>query len=411
MKWREPKGSETSQTARPKGFDDYDFRLGDILRGERATLGKSLLDVEKELKIKANYVAAIENCDPTVFESQGFIAGSVRSYARYLELDPDIIYTLFCNESGFQTMHGMAKESAKENDNKYSNRTLEDSLFIKPTTAYLPKQQRWYENIEPGAVGSLCVTIALVSALGYGAWSFFQEIQKVDITPTESQPVVLTELQNLPTALNIKNNLMLDNTENVQEGSSRINRIYRSTALDQPVIVARDEPISKLDPNQFGLFAPIPSSEEIGIEEIISELIPRKNSTDENLQINFPKVSADTPPVVTLVTSKEAWIEIVAADGSVIYKNLMQPGVEFALPQTESAPKLLAGMSGYVYMAIDGVLYGPAGKGVNVVKDITLDPQSIILSYEPAQIKSDPDLQKLVAELGLNGFTAESLDQ
>ena len=55
--------------------------------------------------------------------------------------------------------------------------------------------------------------------------------------------------------------------------------------------------------------------------------------------------------------------------------------------------------------------YGPAGKGVNVVKDITLDPQSIILSYEPAQIKSDPDLQKLVAGLGLNSFTAESLDQ
>ena len=212
MKWREPKGSETSQTARPKGFDDYDFHLGDILRGERATLGKSLLDVEKELKIKANYVAAIENCDPTVFESQGFIAGSVRSYARYLELDPDIIYTLFCNESGFETMHGMAKESAKEKEKKYSNRNLEDSLFIRPTTAYLPKQQKWYENIEPGAVGSLCVTIALVSALGYGAWSFFQEIQKVDITPTESQPVVLTELQNLPTALNIKNNLMLDNT-------------------------------------------------------------------------------------------------------------------------------------------------------------------------------------------------------
>ena len=89
----------------------------------------------------------------------------------------------------------------------------------------------------------------------------------------------------------------------------------------------------------------------------------------------------------------------------------MQPGVEFVLPQTEGAPKLLAGMSGYVYMAIDGVLYGPAGKGVNVVKDVTLDPQSIILSYEPAQIKSDPDLQKLVAGLGLNSFTAESVDQ
>ena len=27
---------------RPKGFDDYEVRLGDLLRGERATLGKSV---------------------------------------------------------------------------------------------------------------------------------------------------------------------------------------------------------------------------------------------------------------------------------------------------------------------------------------------------------------------------------
>ena len=52
MKWREPKGNAISHMTHPKGFDDYEFRLGDILRGERATLGKSLLDVEKELKIK-----------------------------------------------------------------------------------------------------------------------------------------------------------------------------------------------------------------------------------------------------------------------------------------------------------------------------------------------------------------------
>ncbi len=410
MKWREPKTIEISQRAHPRGFDDYKFRLGDILRGERATLGKSLLDVEKELKIKANYIAAIENCDPTVFESQGFISGSVRSYARYLELDPDIIYELFCTESGFQTKHGIAKAINQKEEKKYSRRT-EDSLFITPTTAYLPKQKKWYENIEPGAVGSLSVTIALVSALGYGAWSFFQEIQKVDLTPTESQPIVITELQTLPTALDITNNLMLDKSGKPQEGSSRINRIYRSTALDQPVIVARDEPISKLDPNQFGLFAPIPSRDKIGIEEIISALIPKKHSDDEKVQKNFPKVSADIPPIVTLITSKEAWIEIIAADGSVIYKNLMQPGSEFVVPQTEKPPKLLAGMSGFVYMAIDGMLYGPAGDGVNVVKNVALDARSIVASYEPAQIKADPDLQKLVAEINFSSFTIKSVDQ
>ena len=89
----------------------------------------------------------------------------------------------------------------------------------------------------------------------------------------------------------------------------------------------------------------------------------------------------------------------------------MQPGSEFALPQTERPPKLLAGMSGYVYMAIDGMLYGPAGKGVNVVKNIALDAKSIIASYEPAQIKGDPDLQKLVADLQSKRVTIKSVDQ
>ena len=37
----------------PKGFDDFELKLGDMMRGERATLGKSLLDVQRELKIKA----------------------------------------------------------------------------------------------------------------------------------------------------------------------------------------------------------------------------------------------------------------------------------------------------------------------------------------------------------------------
>ncbi|HGG65003.1 MAG TPA: helix-turn-helix domain-containing protein, partial [Rhodobacteraceae bacterium] len=80
---------EAEETVQPSGFDAYDLRLGDIMRGERATLGKSLLDVQRELKIKATYVAAIENADPSAFESPSFIAGYVRSYARYLGMDPE----------------------------------------------------------------------------------------------------------------------------------------------------------------------------------------------------------------------------------------------------------------------------------------------------------------------------------
>ena len=50
----------TAEVDKPKGFDDFELRLGDVMRGERATMGKSLLDVQRELKIKATYIAAIE---------------------------------------------------------------------------------------------------------------------------------------------------------------------------------------------------------------------------------------------------------------------------------------------------------------------------------------------------------------
>ena len=97
-----------SEADKPKGFDDFELRLGDLMRGERATLGKSLLDIQRELKIKATYIAAIENADVSAFETQGFVAGYVRSYARYLGMEPDVAFQRFCTEAGFTVAHGMS---------------------------------------------------------------------------------------------------------------------------------------------------------------------------------------------------------------------------------------------------------------------------------------------------------------
>mgnify|MGYP000600673845 CR=1 FL=1 len=59
-----------------KGFDDFEVRLGDIMRGERATHGKSLMDVQHELKIKAAYIAAVEDADPSVFEPSTLLSAA-----------------------------------------------------------------------------------------------------------------------------------------------------------------------------------------------------------------------------------------------------------------------------------------------------------------------------------------------
>ena len=50
-----------------RGFDSYDITLGDEMRGERASLGKSLADAEADLRVKAKVIVAIEDCDLSGF--------------------------------------------------------------------------------------------------------------------------------------------------------------------------------------------------------------------------------------------------------------------------------------------------------------------------------------------------------
>ena len=112
-----PETPDSSEDRRAlKGFDDFELSLGDIMRGERATMGKSLLDVQRELKIKATYISAIENTDPSAFDTPGFVAGYVRSYARYLNLDPEWAFKTFCEEGNFEVAHGMSPEARRRSD-------------------------------------------------------------------------------------------------------------------------------------------------------------------------------------------------------------------------------------------------------------------------------------------------------
>jgi hypothetical protein len=160
----------TAETDKPKGFDDFELRLGDLMRGERATLGKSLLDVQRDLKVKATYIAAIENCDVSAFETQGFVAGYVRSYARYLGMDPDWAYEKFCVEANFTLAHGMSAAASPARITKVRNRSQQDfgDPLANPNASFIPRSESLLSRVEPGAVGSRVVFLGLLGGVGVG---------------------------------------------------------------------------------------------------------------------------------------------------------------------------------------------------------------------------------------------------
>jgi cytoskeletal protein RodZ len=391
------------ETVEPRGFDDYDLRLGDVMRGERATLGKSLLDVERELRIKAAYIAAIENADPDVFDTPGFIPGYVRSYARYLNMDPEEAFASFCAESGFSIAHGMsaAASSVRKQAGPVA-RGPSDPLF-NGSTPFLPTSESVMSRIEPGAFGSAFVLLALIGAIGFGGWKVLNEVQRVQFAPVENTPDVLSDLDPLDGAMGAIRQAedVVSKDERFAAADERLDRLYRPNALDVPVLIARDAPISTLSPAEVGTLAgmmmPDRGVEDAGRDQ--AQTLAQENAA--------PQVVADAATKVQIVAVRASWVRVRAADGSVIFEGIMNAGDSYDVPLMEEPPTLRAGASGSIYFAINGQHYGPAGKQGAVISGLPLAADMLQDAFQLADINRDQDLQSYVAELQNTGAAQE----
>lgn len=384
MIWRRAEPSAELEE-KPKGFDDYDLRLGDLMRGERATLGKSLLDVQRELKIKATYIAAIENADVSAFETQGFVAGYVRSYARYLGMDPEWAYAKFCAEAGFSTAHGMspAASAPKAAPARAARRVHTGDPLGDPNATFVPRSQSVFSRIEPAAIGSVLVLVALIGGLGYGGWSILREVQRVQLAPVDQAPVVVAEIDPLGNVGGNTPNLRVTETAGREPApvptAEALGRLYRPQALEVPVMVARDGPIAAIDPRRDEDRPGEALLAEAGVEETV------------------PQVVAEPAPAVEIFAVRPSWVRVQAADGTVLFEKILDAGERYEVPQAEEPARLRAGNSGSLYFAVNGQTHGPAAPGAQVVSNIALSPDALAESYALADLGADPDLARIVA--------------
>lgn len=389
-------GPRSPQIEGPRGFDDYDVRLGDIMRGERATLGKSLLDVQRELKIRATYIAAIENTDTSAFETPGFIAGYVRSYARYLALDPDETFRRFCHEAGFVPSHGMSAGAsaprAVMDEPAHASRDEPAAGFGR---TFAPRAERWISRIEPGALGSVAILLVLVGAIGYGGWSVLQEVQRVQLAPIDRAPEVFVQIDPLrgddgtaardagPAEDEMTRGLAAGSDPAQDAGDDPAERAAQPQALDVPVMVARNGPIGTIDPHNASAQGSDPA--ETGIEGAIAEALG-----------DDIKVTAEAQPSVEVLAVRPSWVRVSLADGTVVLEKILDAGERFALPSLEQPASFRTGNSGAVYFVVDGKTYGPAAPGANVAKNITLAPEALTERYAEADPGADRDLARIL---------------
>ncbi|MEL7133118.1 MAG: RodZ domain-containing protein [Pseudomonadota bacterium] len=376
------------ENVEPKSFDDFELRLGDIMRGERATMGKSLLDVQRELRIKASYIAAIEACDPDAFDTPGFIAGYVRSYARYLDMDPDQAFGAFCEESGFSVAHGMSDKASVVKKAARADRLQKPhgaDIFAAPSTPFVPAGEALWSGIEPRAIGSSLVLLALIGGIGYGGYSVLQEVQRVQVAPVDQTPVVLSDLD----PLNAASPAQTDQGPSIETPQAdALDRLYRPQALDVPVLIARDAPIATLDPREIGAFAAPERPEatpntSFSVDRALADAVAAPT---------VPQVVEEAAPTLTMVAVRPSWVRVRAADGTVIYEATMQAGDTWEAPLTEEPPTLRTGESGAIYFAMNEKFYGPVGQTGAVTSNLPLEIAGLKETYLPVDVDTDEGL-------------------
>lgn len=356
-----------------KGFDQYEVLLGDELRGERATVGKSLLDVQRDLKIKAAYIAAIENCDLEVFSNRGFIAGYVRSYARYLDLNPEIVYERFCLESGFSNNNTMLTLEIRKPDQVSKQYSSSGSNWKPGKIGQIEDKNLAFFNILVRSSPVLLVLFVLFG-VSFGAISVLKQVQRLDIVAFEEVPEIFTESPATSSSVSL-----------LDFGTD----IYSSEELALPVFEPRDKALSSLQPNLLTALEDIKEfpliiyNEPIGLSNTILGNKPINKTIDESnyVSLGLPEPVLRTSPNVPQVkifAVTPAWVRLKNESGDVVFEKILKQGETYLIGKELFKGELRAGNAQNVYFVIDDRVLGPLAKDKSVVKKISLDPKVIM---------------------------------
>ena len=388
-----------------KGFDSYEVSLGDALRGERATLGKSLLDVERDLKIRAAYIAAIEECDIKAFPNTGFVAGYVRSYARYLNLDPDPTFEAFCREANFKGTDVTTFEQASKSK-------------IKSAKITEIKAGSLIEKWEPGPVGIIAnnnintinffnsigpalVLVLLLASLGYGGLKIFQNIQRIDLVAIEQSPVV----QNGPIA-------SFDPTGDPGTGSNsgvnaNVLALYSDQIMESSLSNPRDGRIADIDSNKTGFYAESVNESadlsfsvapnihgqmnlpEIRTLEVESDqplnygkTVEDLNKVKKEIQNILPLPSFYTElPKILLFSFGPSWIKLESEEYGTSYEAIMDSQSPLEIGSDWLYSSLRAGNANNLYFIVNGAAFGPLGNK-SVIKNVEVSEINAVSTFQ-----------------------------
>ncbi len=136
--------------------------VGEILQKERLRKNISLGDVEKKIRVRSTFLAAIERNDWRLFTSKVYISGIIRNYATFLGLDSGRVIAFF------------RRDYERRDDEAQFKRKLASGQFLS-------------HRRKSTVIGLTVVSILFFLYFGYQVFRFVMPPSVSILEPSESQ--------------------------------------------------------------------------------------------------------------------------------------------------------------------------------------------------------------------------------
>jgi cytoskeleton protein RodZ len=310
---------ETSGTeVMDDGLSSGTQTVGAGLREVRERLGWKLADVAINLRIRPEFLEAIEAGDLQALPGPAYRTGFVRSYARTLGLDPDEILRRFRDEGGLP-------DSAKTETRFIS--TVPDS------------------GVPKGAAVMVGVLLLLA---GYGIWYHYSGTQR---RLAEQVPAVPAQLAPLATPPKVE--VAPVTPASPPAPTPAAPDVAGSAATPAPAPAASTTPPAAPGAAQPGTTQP---------------------GTTPPAAVPAPSPATPAPGAGMVISAtQDAWIEVHDPAGNILFSKVLHPGESWPVPQ-ESGLTLTTGNAGGTVITNNGVAEAPLGAPSAVVHNYQLTP-------------------------------------
>jgi len=195
--------------------------IGNFLRERREAKGISLIEVEKDLKIRKKYLQAIEEGNVDVIPGKAYFIGYLRNYSKYLDIDEENINQII------QTYNNLEKQKSGVKETK------EENIYLKTKDRSMFEKKRFFLPVKYVYLSGFLIIIFI------GLFLLSRSLKEAQDFPIPSPEIVNETDLNIEEKANDTSTLTEENTESEAEA-------IIAESLIQESVLAEKLPILKL---------------------------------------------------------------------------------------------------------------------------------------------------------------------